>query len=154
MRKERFNYRKIDTNAFKGMEELERFVKESDVESSLIELVKIRASQINGCAYCIDMHTKDAREIGETEQRIYGLSAWSETPFYSGREQAALAWTEALARIAEEEITDEFFKEIREHFTEEEMMVLTTAIVAINGWNRIAVGFGNKPGSYKPEMAR
>jgi AhpD family alkylhydroperoxidase len=154
MRKEKLNYYEVDQNAIKGMKELERYVKGSEIESSLIELVKIRASQINQCAYCIDMHTKDAREAGEEEQRIYGLNAWSETPFYSRREQAALAWTEALTRISENEITDEFFKEIREHFTEQEMVILTTAIVAINGWNRLAIGFGNEAGSYKPDLAK
>lgn len=154
MRKEKLNYYEIDQKAVKGMQELERYVKASKIESSLIELVKIRASQINQCAYCTDMHTKDAREAGETEQRIYGLSAWSETPFYSKREQAALAWAEALTRISENDITDDFFKEIREHFSEQEMVVLTTAIVAINGWNRLAIGFGNEAGTYKPELAK
>lgn len=154
MRKEKLNYYEVDQNAVMGMQELEHYVKGSEIESSLIELVKIRASQINQCAYCIDMHTKDAREAGEAEQRIYGLNAWSETPFYSQREQAALAWTEALTRISENEITDEFFGEIREHFTEKEMVILTTAIVAINGWNRLAIGFGNEAGSYKPDLAK
>lgn len=150
MRKEKLNYYQIDSNALKGMEELERYVKASEIEPSLIELVKIRASQINECAYCIDMHTKDARATGETEQRIYGLNAWGETPFYSKREQAALAWTEALTRISEEKITDDFFMEIRAHFSEQEMVILTTAIVAINGWNRLAIGFGKEAGTYKP----
>ncbi len=154
MRTETLNYYQVDANALKGMEELERYVRNSGIDYSLIELVKIRASQINGCAYCVDMHTKDAREAGETEQRIYGLSAWSETPFYTEKERAALAWTEALTKISEREITDDFFKEIKAHFSEQEMVILTTAIVAINGWNRLAIGFGSKAGSYKPELAK
>jgi AhpD family alkylhydroperoxidase len=123
----------------------------SGLERSLYELVKTRASQINGCAYCIDMHTKDARKAGETEQRLYTLSAWRETPFYSDRERAALAWTEALTLITENEVPDSLYEATREHFNEQEIVALTMAIVAINGWNRLAIGFRTVPGTYEPQ---
>jgi AhpD family alkylhydroperoxidase len=129
---------------------LERFVRGCGLEHPLLELVKTRASQINGCAYCIDMHTKDARAAGETEQRLYGLSAWREAPFYTDRERAALEWTEALTLISEDEISDELYARVRERFSEEEIVNLTMAIVAINGWNRLAVPFRAVPGSYEP----
>jgi len=131
------------------MLELEKYVHGSELERSLYELVKTRASQINGCAYCIDMHTKDARKAGETEQRLYGLSAWRETPFYSKRERAALEWTEALTLIAENDIPDSLYDSVRKHFDEKEMVVLTMAIIAINGWNRLAISFRTVPGTYQ-----
>lgn len=115
------------------------------------ELVKTRASQINGCAYCIDMHTKDARAAGETEQRLYALDAWRETPFYTDRERAALEWTEAVTLIAEDHAPDDLFQRVRQHFSEEELVNLTLAIVAINGWNRLAIAFRAVPGSYEPQ---
>jgi AhpD family alkylhydroperoxidase len=154
MRKTTLEYQKVDPKSMKGMMELESYVRGSDLEPALIELVKMRASQINGCGYCLDMHSKDARAAGETEQRLYTLSVWNETNFFSERERAALAWTEVLTRISEHEVTDELYEEIQSHFSEKEMVVLTTAIIAINSWNRLAIGFGNKPGSYKPEMAK
>ncbi len=129
---------------------LERVVKQSKLEPSLIELVKMRASQMNGCAFCLDMHSKDARAHGETEQRLYCLTAWREAPFYSERERAALEWTEELTRIAEAEISDALFERVRKQFDEEELAALTLAIVAINGWNRIAIGFHFVAGSYQP----
>ena len=113
---------------------------------------KTRASQINGCAYCLDMHTKDARAAGETEQRLYALSAWRETPFYSERERAALAWTEALTLISENHVPDDVYEAARECFTEEELVNLTMAVIAINGWNRLAISFRNVPGSYQPRQ--
>ncbi|MDR8390704.1 carboxymuconolactone decarboxylase family protein [Aliifodinibius sp. S!AR15-10] len=149
----RIDYWNKAPDALKGMVNLEKTVKESDLEISLIELVKLRASQINGCAYCIDMHTKDARQAGETEQRLYALNAWQETNFYSDRERAALKWTEALTEISDRHITDELYESVQEHFSEDEMIILTLSIVAINGWNRLAIGFGTVPGSYKPELA-
>lgn len=154
MRTTTLNYQKVDPDSLKGMMELERYVRGSDLEPALIELVKMRASQINGCGYCLDMHSKDARAVGETEQRLYALSVWNETSFYSEREQAALAWTEVLTRISEHEVTDELYEEVQSHFSEKEMVVLTTAIIAINSWNRLAIGFGSEPGSYKPDMAK
>ena len=117
----------------------------------MIELVKIRASQINGCAYCLDMHTQDARAAGESEQRIYALMAWRETPFFTDRERAALAWTEAVTRISEG-IPDELFDETRRHFNEQEIADLTWAVVVINSWNRLAISFRPVPGTYKPHL--
>lgn len=133
----------------KGMLELEKYVHGSGLERTLYELVKTRASQINGCAYCIDMHTKDARRAGETEQRLYALDAWQETPFYTQRERAALAWTEALTLISENDVPESLYEATSVHFNEEEIVALTMAIIAINGWNRLAIGFRTVPGSYK-----
>ncbi|MDQ0392394.1 carboxymuconolactone decarboxylase family protein [Labrys monachus] len=127
--------------ALKPMYELEASVRNSGLEYSLIELVKMRASQINGCAFCLDMHARDARKAGETEQRLYLLNAWRESPLYSGRERAALAWTEALTLVAQTHAPDGDYEELRRFFSEEEMVKLTMLIVAINGWNRLAIGF-------------
>lgn len=148
--KERLNYSKVEPKALKAMLGLESYAANSGLEHSLYELIKTRASQINGCAYCLDMHTKDARAAGETEQRLYALSAWRETPFYTDRERAALEWTEALTLVSEVEISDALYESVCEHFTENEMVMLSMAIIAINGWNRLAIGFGTVPGSYKP----
>jgi AhpD family alkylhydroperoxidase len=122
----------------------------SGLEAGLLELVKIRASQINGCAFCIDMHTKDARAGGETEQRIYALNAWRETPFFSERERAALAWTETVTRIGEG-VTDAAYDAARGQFAEKQLVDLTWAIAAINAWNRIAISFRSVPGVYQPK---
>ena len=148
MTKKRLNYNDTDPKAIKGMLELEKYVAGSGLEVSLYELVKLRASQINSCAYCMDMHSKDARKAGETEQRLYALSAWRETSFYSKRERAALAWTEAMTLISENDMSDSLYEEVQKHFTEKEHLALTMAIVAINGWNRLAIGFRKEPGSY------
>ena len=129
---------------------LERYVRESGLEPALLELVKMRTSQINGCAYCLDMHSKDARAAGETEQRLYLLNAWREAPFYTERERAALAWTEALTLISENDVPDEIYNEVRQHFSEEELVNLSLAVVTINGWNRLAIGFRSQPGEYQP----
>ena len=123
---------------------------EASLERRLIELVKIRASQINGCAYCIDMHTKEARLAGETEQRIYALSAWRETPFFNERERAALEWTEAVTRIADTHVPDEIHEHVASHFNEDELVALTFAVIVINSWNRLAVSFRVPVGSYQP----
>jgi len=120
------------------------------LEPSLLELIKVRASQINGCAYCVDMHTKDARAAGETEQRLYAVAVWEEAPFFTERERAALAWTEALTVVSQGHAPDGVYKIAREHFNEKELVDLTMAIVAINGWNRLAVGFRAVAGSYQP----
>ena len=130
---------------------LEGAVRKSGLEAPLLDLVRMRSSQINGCAYCIDMHSKDARTEGETEQRLYALSAWRETPFFTERERAALAWTEALTLISESDVSDELFAETRKQFSESEIVALTLAIVAINGWNRFAISFRAVPGSYQPQ---
>jgi AhpD family alkylhydroperoxidase len=135
------------------MAALEGFVRKANPEPSLLELVRPWASQINGCAYCIDMHTKDARAKaranGETEQRLYCLQAWREAPFYTDRERAALAWTEAITRISETHAPDEVFAEARRSFSEDELVNLTLAIIAINGWNRLAIGFRAVAGEYQ-----
>jgi AhpD family alkylhydroperoxidase len=150
----RLDWYKVSSGAYKAMVGLEGFVKGSGLEPSLLELVRMRASQINGCAYCLDMHSKDARAAGETEQRLYGLNAWRESPFYSERERAALAWTEALTLVHATHAPDDVYEDVRKHFTEEEAVNLTTAIVAINGWNRLAIGFRTVPGAYQPAGAR
>ena len=147
---QRLNYQKIGSGAFKAMLGMENYVRQSGLEHSLLELVKIRASQINGCAFCIDMHTKDARAAGETEQRLYGLSAWHETPFYTERERAALELTEAVTLITNGGVSNELYQRVREHFTEEETVNLTAAIIAINGWNRLALTFRTVAGTYQP----
>lgn len=127
--------------AMDAMVALETYVHSCGLEPSLIELVKIRASQINGCAYCIDMHTRDARAAGETEQRIYLLDAWHESPLYTDRERAALGWTDALTRISETHAPDADYQAARAQFSEEELVKLTLLIGTINAWNRIAIGF-------------
>jgi len=128
---------------------IERYVRSCGLEHTLLELVKTRASQINHCAYCIDMHTKDARAGGETEQRLYALSAWRETPFFTPRERAALEWTEALTLISANDVPDDLYTRVREHFSEEEIVNLSLAIIGINGWNRLAIPFRSVPGSYE-----
>jgi len=124
-----------------------------NAEPLLLGLVKMRASQINGCAYCIDMHSKDARAHGETEQRLYAPNAWKETPFFSDRKRAALLWTEAITLISDKRAPDPIYDQVRKCFTEEELMNLTLAIVAINGWNRLCIGFRAVPGDYEPKVA-
>ena len=125
-------------------------VEKTGLPAQLVDLVNYRVSQINGCAFCLDMHTKDARAGGETEQRLYALSAWQETPFFTDRERAALTWTEAVTRVADTHVPDDMFELVREQFTEKELADLTLAIVTINGWNRLAVAFRKVPGSYQP----
>jgi len=127
---------------------LERQVQKSGLDSKLLDLVRMRASQINGCAYCLDMHSKDARAEGETEQRLYGLNAWREAPYYSERERAALEWTESLTLVAETHVPDDVYERVRAQFSEEELMHLSLAIVAINGWNRLNVAARTVAGSY------
>src|ERR1035437_458933 len=147
---QRMDFMKTAPDGYQAMSALERYVRQSGLEHSLLELVKTRASQINGCAFCLDMHTKDARAGGETEQRLYALSAWQETPFFTDRERAALTWTEAVTRVADTHVPDDVFELVREQFTEKELADLTLAIVTINGWNRLAVAFRKVPGSYQP----
>jgi len=125
--------------------------KESGLEHGLLELIKLRESQINGCAYCLDMHTKDARAAGEAEQRLYTVSAWRETPFFSDRERAALLWTEHITLISAEHVPDAIYEQVKAHFTEQELVNLTLAIIAINGWNRFAIAFRSVPGEYQPQ---
>jgi AhpD family alkylhydroperoxidase len=151
---ERLEYGTSAPDGLKAMMGLEGYVRRCGLESSLLELVKTRASQINGCAFCIDMHTKDARAHGETEQRLYALSAWREAPFYTDRERAALAWTEAVTLVAETGAPDEVYELARGQFSEKELVDLTFAVVAINGWNRLAVGFRAVAGTYQPPAAK
>ena len=145
----RLDYRKASPGVAQAMMALERHVAASAIEKPLYELVKVRASQINGCAYCLDMHTKDARAAGETEQRLYAVSVWRETPFFTPRERAALAWTEALTTVADtQHVPDALFEESRAHFDEAELVDLTLGVIAINGWNRIAIAFALPVGNY------
>ncbi|MEO8810787.1 MAG: carboxymuconolactone decarboxylase family protein [Rhodanobacter sp.] len=146
--KSRMDYRKAAPHAFKAMLDLEAGVRRSGLEKPLVELVKMRASQINGCGYCLDMHSKDARAAGETEQRLYVLPAWREAPFYSARERAALAWTEAVTSVAANGLPDELYAQVREEFDETSLVELTLAIIAINGWNRLAIAFRADVGSH------
>jgi AhpD family alkylhydroperoxidase len=148
-----FNPKKFP-DVYAAMSNVQAVVDKSGLEHSLLYLMKMRASQINGCGYCIDMHSKDARLEGETEQRLYLLDAWREAPIYSPRERAALAWTEAVTLLKGGHIPDEVYTQLREQFKEEEIVYLTLAVVAINGWNRIAVPLGAVPGSYQPGSLR
>ena len=135
----------------RAMLALQKEVETSGIDHTILELMKIRASQINGCAYCLDMHTKDARAAGETEQRIYALNAWRETGFFTDRERAALEWTETVTRVADTHVPDDVYERVRRHFDESEMVGLTFALVAINGWNRLAISFRMPAGSYQPQ---
>ena len=150
---ERIDYKKASPGGFQAMLGLENYVRQSGLEHSLLELVKTRVSQINGCAHCLDMHTKDARAAGETEQRLYVLPAWRETCFYSDRERAALAWAEAVTQLTAQAVPDALYEEVLLHFDEKALVDLTLAIVAINGWNRLAIPFRAEVGSYQPPAA-
>ncbi len=147
--KARLDFRKASPQGNKAMAGLHMFVGNCGLDHSLLELVKLRASQINGCAHCIDMHTKELRADAESEQRLYLLSAWRESPFYSDRERAALAWTEAVTLVAESHVPDDVYDEARKQFTEEDLVNLTFALVAINGANRLNVAFRTVPGSHQ-----
>lgn len=151
--KQRIDYRTAAPGAFAAMLGLEKYTRQSGLEHSLLELVKTRVSQINGCAYCLDMHTKDARAAGETEQRLYLLSAWRETRFFSPRERAALAWAEAVTQLGGHGVPDAVYDEARAQFDEKALVDLTLAVVAINGWNRLAIPFRSEAGSYQPPSA-
>lgn len=148
--KSRIDYSKASPGALEAMLTLESYIRRCGLEHSLLELVKTRASQLNGCAHCIDMHTKDARSKGETEQRLYALSAWRETPFYSERERTALAWTEAVTLLSRGPISEDVEEEARRQFTDKELVDLTMAVITINAWNRLAVPFHAEVGSYQP----
>jgi len=150
--KSRINFVKQAPKAVELLEALHRYVEESGLEHPMLELVKMRASQINGCAYCLDMHSKDARAAGETEQRLYLLNAWREAPLYSPRERAALEWTEAVTLVADGHVPDEVYERVREQFDEKDLLNLTLAVVAINGWNRLCISTRAEAGGYKPGM--
>jgi AhpD family alkylhydroperoxidase len=147
----RMDYAKAFPEGYQAMAHFEQVVRRSGLEPALLELVKTRASQLNGCAFCIDMHTKDARAKGETEQRLYALSAWRETPFFTERERAALAWTETVTNIQQGHAPDEAYAAMRKEFDEAEAVKLTWAIGAINVWNRIAISFRVEVGKYQPQ---
>jgi len=149
--KPRLNASHLSPAGYRAMVGLEEYVRTSGLEASLLELVRMRASQINGCAYCLDMHSKDARAEGESEQRLYVLNAWREAPFYSDRERAALAWTEAVTLVSQTHVPDDVYDEARKYFSEQELVNLTLAVVAINGWNRLAISFRAEAGSYQPK---
>jgi AhpD family alkylhydroperoxidase len=146
----RLDAEKIAPDAAKAIWPLEKYISQSGLDPALLDLVRMRASQINGCAFCIDMHSKDARARGETEQRLYELNAWRETPFYTERERAALAWTEAVTLVAQTHVPDDVYETARGQFSEKELIDLTLAIAAINSWNRLAISFRTVPGSYQP----
>jgi AhpD family alkylhydroperoxidase len=149
----RIDYHNLAKDGARIMLQMVAYLRHSGLEPALLELVKMRASQINGCAYCIDMHSKDARAAGETEQRLYGLNAWRETPYYTDRERAALLWTESLTNLQDGHVSDEVFEEVRRSFTDEELVNLTLAVNQINSWNRISIAFRAVPGSYQPSHA-
>ncbi len=148
----RIPYDKAPPGAYQAMRQLEDYVENAGLELSLIRLVQTRASQINGCAFCLDMHTKDARAEGESEQRLYLLSAWREALCYSERERAALEWTEAVTLVADNHVPDEVYERVRPHFTDEELVNLTLAITTINAWNRLNVAFRTPAGTYRPRQ--
>lgn len=148
--KPRIDFAHAAPAATRAMYSLEQFVRSTGLETPLLELVRLRASQMNGCGYCIDMHTKDARAAGETEQRLYTLSVWRETPFFTDRERAALEWTEAVTALGPHGVSDEIYERVRKQFEETELVNLTMAVIAINGWNRLAIPFRAVPGTYQP----
>jgi AhpD family alkylhydroperoxidase len=150
--KARIDLMHVNPGIIKALIGLERQVRQAGFDERLLNLVRMRASQINGCAYCLDMHSKDARANGETEQRLYGLDAWRETPYYSARERAALEWTEALTLVAETRVPDDVYERVREQFSEDELAHLSLAVVAINGWNRLNIAARTVPGDYVPGM--
>ncbi|GGG69259.1 carboxymuconolactone decarboxylase family protein [Paenibacillus radicis (ex Gao et al. 2016)] len=150
----RLNYMKVQPESLQTLLKLEGYVKKSGLDHSLLELIKIRASQINGCAYCLDMHTKDARAMGETEQRLFMLSAWREAPFYSEEERAALALTEAVTKISDAGVPQPLYEQVRKHFDESQFVNLIMAINAINCWNRMAISTGMVPGDYQPAVQK
>ena len=147
----RASYQKAAPEVFQGMLALTSVVQKSGLAPGLLDLVNQRVSQINGCAYCLDMHSKDLRARGETEQRIYMLSAWREVPdLYNARERAALAWAEAVTRLTDQEVSDEVYDQARKEFSDKELTLLTLSVVAINGWNRLSIAFRTEAGTYEP----
>ncbi|MEP6491854.1 MAG: carboxymuconolactone decarboxylase family protein [bacterium] len=150
---ERIKYAGVAPQTYQAMRALQDYVRSTGLEPGLLELVKLRASYINSCAYCVDMHSKDARAAGETEQRLYAIPVWHETPFFTERERAALEWTESVTMISDGGVSDELYARAAEQFSERELVELTMAVIAINGWNRLLVTFGADVGSYQPPRA-
>ena len=148
--KPRMEYWKVAPGAFKAMSSLETYLRDSGLDKPLLHMVKLRASQMNGCAYCIDMHWKDARAGGESEQRLYGLDAWREAPYYTARERAVLEWVEAVTRITKGHVPDAVYETVRPHLNDKELTDLTLAVGAINAWNRLSIAARTPAGTYKP----
>ena len=149
----RIDYSKYALDAQKALFAMEKYIATCGLDHKLIHLIKMRASQINGCAFCIDMHSKDARAMGETEQRLYELSAWRETPFYTDSERAALEWTESLTLVSETHVPDDVYEKVRQHFSEKEIVDLSLIVGMINLWNRVAISVRAVPGEYKAKHA-
>jgi AhpD family alkylhydroperoxidase len=149
--KARIDVGKVSPGAYRAMMGLEMYLAQCGLERGLLHLLKLRASQINGCAYCIDMHWKDARVEGESEQRLYGLDAWHESPYYTARERAALAWTEAVTHVSVDHVPDAVFEQAHAQFSDKELADLTLAVAAINAWNRLAIALRAEPGYYHPK---
>jgi len=150
----RIDFTRLSPGGYKAMLGLEHYLSNSTVDEKLLHLVKLRVSQINGCAFCLDMHWKDLKVEGETDQRMYSLDAWRETSYYTDRERAALAWAEAVTNISDGHAPDELFEEARQYFSEQELADLTLAVTAINGWNRISIAFQVVPGTYQPPQLK
>ena len=148
----RLNAYKIAPQLYPNLLALQKYIDSCGLERPLLELVRLRSSQINGCAYCLDMHTKDARAMGETEQRLYLISAWRESPFYTERERAALEWTEAVTLVSETNVPDQVYERVKQHFKPAELVNLTAAIAMINTWNRLSVAFRAVPGAYQSNL--
>jgi AhpD family alkylhydroperoxidase len=146
----RLDYAKVAPGVYDAMDALDRYLSKCGLDESLLQLVRLRASQVNGCAYCLDMHWKDLRAIGEAEQRLYSLDAWPECPYYSERERAALAWTEAVTLVADGHVPDAVHEQARAHFSERELSDLTLAVATINAWNRLSIAARLVPGNYQP----
>ena len=146
----RIDYLKVARGAYEAMLGIENYLHQCGLEESLLDLLKLRVSQLNGCAYCIDMHWKDLRAAGESEQRLYGLDAWQESPYYSDRERATLAWAEAVTNIQQGHVPDAVFEEVTKFFSDKELADLTLAVTAINSWNRLAIAARTVPGTYRP----
>ncbi|HET9181708.1 MAG TPA: carboxymuconolactone decarboxylase family protein [Candidatus Angelobacter sp.] len=146
----RIDYMKFARGAYEALLGLEKYLHQCGLEQSLIDLVKLRVSQINGCAYCLDMHWKDLRALGETELRLYGLDAWEESPYYTDRERAALAWAESVTRVSETHVPDEVYAKAKKQFSDKELADLTVAVATINAWNRLAIAGRTVPGLYQP----
>ncbi len=147
---ERLHYAKLSPIGYHALLRVEKYLHDCGLEEGLLHLIKLRASQINGCAFCLDMHWKDLRAIGETEQRMYSLDAWEECPYYTDRERAALAWTDTVTRVSESHVPDEVYESVRKQFSEKELADLTFAIATINAWNRLAIAGRMTPGVYQP----
>jgi AhpD family alkylhydroperoxidase len=153
MTQQRLSAVKVAPDGYKALAGVENYIRQCGLEPRLIDLVKMRASQINGCAYCLDMHSREARRAGESEQRLYLLNAWHEAPFYSPRERAALAWTDAVTRIADTHAPDDTYEALRQHFSEKEIADLTLVVGMINLWNRLAISFRNQPAAESGKAA-